>query len=118
MNNRGFTLVELVVVIAIIAAMAGIFTVNMTNMLQTVKSDEEKRLQSDFELAADAYINSNKTELAKIDYCDSNYAISKNILLSTGFLKETSQNNYPDVIYVCKDTNDVLVFSLEVVDNE
>lgn len=110
MNKKGFTLIEVVVVIAIIAAMAGIFMLNMTNILDMVTESQENRLTTDVELAADAWINSDTNKLANISNCNSKTVILTADLINSGFLKQTSGTNYPSSISVCKDTNGVLRF--------
>ena len=105
MKNKGFTLIEIVVVIAIIAVMAGIFTVNMSNILQSVNKSEEERLLSDLELAADAYINANKIDFSSC------YTVYISDLESEGYLKVTSETNYPSSVIACKDANGVLKFT-------
>ena len=109
--NKGFTLVEIIVVIAIIAFMAGIFTVNMTNILQSVNDSEKTRLSTDLELAADAYINSSKEKLASISTCNNKTIIYSNDLINVGYLKQANGISYPTSISVCKDSNGVLHFS-------
>lgn len=106
MNNKGFTLVELVVVIALIAAVAGIFTINMTNILQSVREGEETRLMSELELAADAYINVNLG-----GFSGSCINIQTSELIAAGFLKQSDGVSYSSSVRVCKDENGVLRFS-------
>ena len=111
MNNKGFTLVEVVVVIAIVAIMASIFTINMTKVLQTVNSSEKDRLLSDVELATDAYINSSKILLKSISDCNFKTIIYTRDLLDSGYLKQSGDITYPTSISVCVDSNGVLHFS-------
>ena len=111
MNKRGFTLVEVIAVIAIIAAMAGIFMLNMTNILNSVNDSEDDRLTADIELAADAWINSEKERLSSISTCNNKTTIFTSDLIDSGFLKESSGTNYASSISVCKDSNGVLRFS-------
>lgn len=107
-NNKGFTLIEVIVVIAIIAFIAGIFTVNMTRTLQSLDDSEQDRLTSDVELAADAYINGNRR---LISTCNNKTIIFTNDLISAGYLKQSAGTNYPTSVSVCKDSNGILRFS-------
>ena len=113
MNNKGFTLVEILVIIAIISVMAGIFTVNMTRILHSLKESEETRLSTAVELAADAWINKDKARLSMVNMCDEKTTIYTSDLLSSGYLKQSEGVNYPSQVLVCKDSNGVLKFSQE-----
>lgn len=108
MNNKGFTLIELIVVIAIISAMAGLLAVNMSGILSSLKENEEQRVASDLQLAADAYINSSKARLASLKPCT---IISSNTLIGAGFLKPSNGVTYKESIRVCIDENGILTFS-------
>ena len=108
MDNKGFTLIELIVVIAIIAAMAGLFAVNMTNIYSSLKGNEKNRITSDLELAADAYVNSNKNKLPYAYQCNT---IKTDILIDNGYLKLSNGTSYRALVTICADANGVLSFS-------
>ena len=60
MNKKGFTMVELLVVIALIAIMAVLLTINMTGVLSEQKGMSFKTLKGEMESAACAYIDKQK----------------------------------------------------------
>ena len=57
MNKKGFTMVELLVVIALIAIMAVLLTINMTGVLSEQRGTSFKTLKGQMESAACAYID-------------------------------------------------------------
>lgn len=106
MNNKGFTLVELIVVIALVLVFAGIFSVNMTKGLQSQNKENEDKMISDLFLAADAYIHSTTTDLfgpnTKITIS------TKQDLIDQGFIKDNTA--YPDQICATKSTTGNITF--------
>lgn len=58
-NKKGFTLVEIIIVIAILVVIAGIFSVNMIKTLNKNKNEENKNVVSQVVSAADAYVSAN-----------------------------------------------------------
>ena len=60
MNKKGFTMVELLVVIALIAIMAVLLTINMTGVLSEQRGMSFKTLKGEMESAACAYIDKQK----------------------------------------------------------
>ena len=60
MNKKGFTMVELLVVIALIALMAVLLTINMTGVLSEQRGTSFKTLKGEMESAACAYIDKQK----------------------------------------------------------
>ena len=63
-NKKGFTLVEIIAVIALIAVIVGIFIVNLVgkNDPKENNKDTVKQILS----AADAYVSANKSEIEKL----------------------------------------------------
>ena len=66
-GNRGFTLIELIVCIVILMAIAGIFSINFIKNLNNTKDSEYKDIISRIESSADAYVTTYK------DSSDSNF---------------------------------------------
>lgn len=65
-NKKGFTLVEIIVVVAILVVIAGLFAVNMINTLNKNKETESKNVVSTITSAADAYVSSNPGEIDRL----------------------------------------------------
>lgn len=95
-DNRGFTLVEIIVVIGLLAIITGIFIVNFTSNLKNTKVDTDKKVILDLENAAKAYVSSsilkkdaslNDINLA-ITNADTYTYISLVELLESGFINE------------------------------
>ena len=63
-NKKGFTLVEIIAVIALIAVIVGIFIVNLVgkNDPKENNKDTVKQILS----AADAYVSANRSEIEKL----------------------------------------------------
>lgn len=60
MNNKGFTLIELLIIIGILALMGGLFSVNMTNILNRTNSNNSDEANTELKSATDAYLAINK----------------------------------------------------------
>lgn len=65
-SKKGFTLVEIIVVIAILVVIAGIFSVNMINTLNKNKNEEKENVITEIKSAADAYVVANPEEVQKL----------------------------------------------------
>lgn len=65
-NKKGFTLTEIIVVIAILVVVAGIFSVNMINTLNKNKEEEGKTVVTQIKAAADTYVSTNPSEVEKL----------------------------------------------------
>lgn len=89
-NKKGFTLVEIIAVIALIAVIVGIFIVNLVgkNDPKENNKDTVKQILS----AADAYVSANKSEIEKL-YEGYNFVdITIGDLKSNGLLSEDITN--------------------------
>lgn len=65
-REKGFTLVEIVIVIAILVVIAGIFSVNMVRTLNKNKIEENKNVVSQIKSAADTYISANPLKIENL----------------------------------------------------
>ena len=86
-KNKGFTLVELVVTIALLGMIGTVVAVNMVGLNKNQEEKEYARMSSIIESAAEVYAEkeaSSKTE------------ISVQTLIDAGYLKEKDFNNYKD----------------------
>lgn len=75
MNNKGFTLVEVIMVVAIIALLTLILVPNVTSLLKKNKIDSCNNLIDSIEKAASIYISDNRYNI-KISDCDSSDTVS------------------------------------------
>ena len=90
-NKKGFTLVEIIAVIALIAVIVGIFIVNLVgkNDPKENNKDTVKQILS----AADAYVSANRSEIEKL-YEGYNFVdITIGDLKNNGLLSEDITNN-------------------------
>lgn len=65
-NNKGFTMVEIIAVIAVLVIVAGIFSVNMIRSLNKNKIEENKNVVNTIKSAADAYVSANPEKLESL----------------------------------------------------
>ncbi|HBA37096.1 MAG TPA: hypothetical protein DCY94_00095 [Firmicutes bacterium] len=65
-NKKGFTLVEIIVVIAILVVIAGIFSINMIRTMNKNKDEENKNVVTQITSAAEAYVSTNPEEVSKL----------------------------------------------------
>ncbi len=66
LNNKGFSFVELLAAVTILAILSGIAIVGVTNILHKAHLEYYKNQEKNVVLAAQSYMNSNKSELPKI----------------------------------------------------
>ena len=65
-DKKGFTLVEIIIVIAILIVIAGIFSVNLINSLNKNREEENVNIVAQIKSAADAYVSTNPEEVDKL----------------------------------------------------
>ena len=70
MNNKGFTMIELLVVISLIAIMAILMAVNMTGILSEQKGMSYNTIRGQIESAACAYIDKQENVDLRKEYKD------------------------------------------------
>ena len=91
-SKKGFTLVEIIVVVAILVVIAGIFSVNMINTLNKNKEEENKSVVTQITSAADAYVSTNPEEVERL-YNGYGYVdIKVGELRDNGLLSEELKN--------------------------
>ena len=89
-NKKGFTLVEIIVVIALIAVIVGIFIVNLVG--KNDPKENNKDMVKQILSAADAYVSANKSEIEKL-YEGYNFVdITIGDLKNNGLLSEDISN--------------------------
>ncbi len=120
-NDKGFTLVEVIVVVALLVVIAGLFAVNMINTLNKNKDEGNKGVISEITSAADAYVAANPEEVEKL-YNGFGYVdIEIGELRDAGFLSEKIKDAetgkvIPDeeIVRVKLDLGDYLDFTYPV----
>ena len=70
MNNKGFTMIELLIVISLIALMAILMAVNMTGILSEQKGMSYNTIRGQIESAACAYIDKQENVNLRKEYKD------------------------------------------------
>lgn len=92
MNNKGFTLIELVAIVLVIAA---IFLVSFPNLLNMSKADEEKKYDNMVEnlcLAGESYIYANVDDFQQLSIVNSTIEISIEELIIYGNVDSDLKN--------------------------
>ena len=92
MNNKAFTLVEL---IAIIVVLAAIFLVSFPTFINMTKSNEEKKytqMVEDLCLAGETYIYSNIEDFEELSTSSSNIQITVESLINDGIVNKNLTN--------------------------
>lgn len=92
MNKKGFTLVELMATIGLLAIMSLVIGVNITSILKSTKQNEEKFNKEQIEKAACVYYSSEglNQELNQNPSGSKDITVEK--LIKSGLLDETYQN--------------------------
>ena len=98
MKNKGFTLIETIIVIAILAILAVFFVPNVFGLIQENKIRQCKTLKTQVETATDIYISDNRYTVVdkyNID-CQANttnvFAVSLETLTTENYLTTTVIN--------------------------
>ena len=89
LNNKGFTLVELLAVIAILIIIMTIAIPNISSAINRTKNKQDKATQKLIETAGDLYMSEIKNSLTNGDYC-----LSVQILIDNDYLDEEDVNDY------------------------
>lgn len=110
MNKKGFTLIEVIMVIAIIAILSIILTPNVMVFINKNNKKSCEKMISNIESAAKMYVNQNKYELG-FDCSGKSKEITLKTLVDTGYLtknitnpinkEEISLDNTISVTYNC-----------------
>ena len=85
MVNKGFTLIEIIVVIAILGVLSTIVTIGLTSTLDNTNKDDCNNFVKEIEEAACVYVSmSNKKIVCNREVCED---IPLSILVSEGLIK-------------------------------
>lgn len=91
MNNKGFTLIELIATIALLAVISSISYVSITKVLEQSKINQCETLVNNIKSAAKKYVSDNRYNDVFIKDENDNYRYSVELSLS-----ELVNNNYLD----------------------
>lgn len=117
-NNKGFTIVELILIIGLLAMFTGLFSVNMTRVLKKTNESKESENYTELIAAADAYVAMNRSVVEPLYNGVSEVAIDVSLLIENGLLiNEFSINGNPPSddakVIVSKNEDGVLVFRVQ-----
>ena len=122
MNNKGFTLIELLIIIGIFALIGGLFSVNMTRILNKTNETNEVEANSELISAADVFFAINKERIAPLYNGDSKIEVSIKELKKSGLINKDYAINGNIVsddtrIFARLGDQGELVFSVEMSDD-
>lgn len=114
MRKKGFTLVEMLGVMTLLAIIFALVYPNITNMLEKGKENEIKEYESNIFLAVEAYVNADDTASTKLSesntvkicfktLLNSGYLSSKLVDPKSGKTVVTNANNKAVVVTVATD---------------
>lgn len=94
-NNKGFTLIELIATIVVLAIVAGIGTYSITNIIRKSKLENYNLLKKNINGAAETYYQEcryNKNEVVNCKFEDGVYKITLGELVTYGYLKGNAKD--------------------------
>lgn len=91
MKKRGFTLVEMLGVMTILAVIFALLYPNIMHMLDKSKAEDYEEYRSNIQLAAEAYVTSNNLDSNLVNVGDK-VSVTYSDLLNSGFLSSKIVN--------------------------
>ncbi len=82
MNNKGFTLIEMIMVIAILAMLAVLTTPNVIKMINKNKTDNYNSVIDSIVSSCDLYVSDKRYELRFNNTCSGDYEATPNVSTS------------------------------------
>ena len=82
MNNKGFTLIEMIMVIAILAMLAVLTTPNVIKMINKNKADNYNSVIDSIVSSCDLYVSDKRYELRFNNTCSGHYEATPNVSTS------------------------------------
>lgn len=98
MNNRGFTLIELIVVVAIIALLSLVLTPNVISLINKNKVNSYNDTIKSIEMAAASYVSDNRYSLG-ITCTNNTMEVELQTLVKTGNLSNIPTNPCDDTSF-------------------
>ena len=97
LDNKGFTLVEVIAVVVILSVLSLLIVPSISNLLNMSKDNSYEDLKSSIILSCEEYINDNRYNI-NIDSCDNNDIcnvsdISVLFLVTNGYLTPSGTNS-------------------------
>lgn len=106
MNNKGFTLIELIVTIALLAVIATISFVAISGVIQSSKNRECEALKGNIESVVRDYASDNRYNKSFINgIVDYKTNINVQVLLDENYLKGPIKNPYTKEDYSASELN-------------
>ena len=91
-SKKGFTLVELLGIVAIIAAILAFVVPSVIGMLKRDEEKEYQRFLTDINLATESYVQLNINNYPNLAITGGTYTISMKALIEDGYIKSTMTN--------------------------
>lgn len=95
-SKKGFTLVELLGIVAIIAAILVFVVPSVIGMLKRDEEKEYQRFLTDINLATETYVQLNIKQYPDLENVGGTYSISMQTLIENGYIKSTMTNPRTD----------------------
>lgn len=95
-NKKGFTLVELLGIVAIIAAILAFVVPSVIGMLKRDDEKEYQRFLDDISLATESYVQLNINEYPNLAVTGGTYTITMQQLIENGYIKSNMINPRTD----------------------
>ena len=112
MNKKGFTLVEMLVVVSFIAIIALIAFPNLSGMLKKIDNQKYQRFLSDVFIATEAYVQANIDNYSELKEVNGKVYIYFDELIESNYLKSTTYDPKNKKMVKVED------FTVEVLLNE
>lgn len=92
MNKKGYTLIELLAVLSIIAVILLIAIPSVTRQLTGIEDNNYKQFKQNIYLGAESYINANPDEFVSLKEANGESCIDIENLVYEGWIKSTMKN--------------------------
>lgn len=92
MNKKGYTLIELLAVLSLMAVILLIAVPSITKQLSGIENNNYSQFKQNIYLAAESYINANPEEFVKLKENNGEACVNIEYLIRDGWIKSTLQN--------------------------
>ena len=109
-NKKGFTLVELIALLGVIAIILLLTAPSLINQIETTRKNNYDNFVSDLCLAAESYLNHNEVEgFENLEANGSSIEINVEELIASGYIKSSLKNPNTDQVL---NENDILTVTI------